>query len=149
MKRPKHLKKCNNFPNVTKNNHLITSNEDVSYNCIAFAAGHIDRKMWPTFHPDYVWPPCVPTALTVSSFVALYESYGYHRCENGDYESSKEKICLWAIKDGTPTHAALQIGANKWSSKLGDSFDIEHKQDAIAGGLYGLVEIYMERAKNR
>jgi hypothetical protein len=43
--RPKHLKKSNDFPKLAKKDHLITSDRDPYYNCIAFAAGITDKKI--------------------------------------------------------------------------------------------------------
>ena len=40
-----------------------------------------------------------------------------------------------------------KIGPNKWVSKLGNWYDIEHTPDAVSSGDYGQVAKYMKRRK--
>lgn len=150
--RPKHLKKNSDtvrwFPNLNKKNHDVTSDEDPRYNCIAFAAGITNRKFWPTFYPDYYWPPGIPKLEKIEAFIKLYESYGYSVITdgtNGTYVPGVEKVAIFATQDSIPKHAARQIGQDRWASKLGESFDIEHKQNAVSGGQYGFIVVYMRR----
>lgn len=145
--RPKHLKKSNEFPKLAKKDHLVTSNFDPYYNCIAFAADITDKKYWPNWHPDYKWLDNIPHAATLDAFIKFYETFGYSGPSNESFVDGVEKIAIFADKAGTPTHAAKQVGPNKWASKLGDSYDIEHKRDAVCGGLYGSVAYYMKRPK--
>jgi hypothetical protein len=151
--RPKHLKKsqfpnlAKQFPNLTKQDHLVTSNPDPYYNCIAFAAGITDKKYWPNWHPDYTWLPGIPRAETLDAFIKFYETFGYSGPSNDTYVEGVEKVAIFTDGAGKPKHAAKQIGPNKWASKLGDSYDIEHKHDAVSGGLYGQIVHYMERPK--
>lgn len=136
------------FPQFNKQNHNVTSDDDAKYNCIAFAAGFTDRRMWPIFHPDFWWPRNVPCVETVSAFVTLFESHGYVICSDGSYEIGKEKIGIWTKKDGTPTHAARQLSNTKWASKLGRWYDIEHQRDAVSDGEYGSPHTFMSRDTN-
>jgi hypothetical protein len=64
--RPKHLKKSAGFPKLSKKNNDVSSDDDPSYNCIAFAAGFTDRRLWPTGYPDYRWFRDLPTAETMN-----------------------------------------------------------------------------------
>lgn len=143
-KRPKHIKKCPHIPSLNKNNNDVTSDDDPQYNCVAFAAGVTTRKWWPMFHPDFYWPPEAPRINTISSFVKAFETIGYQECDSGTYEEGFEKVAFYA-RDGVPTHAARQIGHNKWKSKLGNWYDIEHDPDAVSSGEYGKVVKYMKR----
>jgi hypothetical protein len=132
---------------LAKKSNDVTSEEDPDYNCIAFAAGIANRKLWPNFHPDFTWPAGIPRAETLDSFERLFESLGYARCQGGAYRDGFEKIAIYATSTGRPTHAARQIGRGRWVSKLGVSWDIEHAENAVSGGLYGEIAIFMERRK--
>jgi hypothetical protein len=143
--RPKHIKKSDAFPKLGKRDHLITSDFDVRYNCIAFAADITDKKYWPNWLPDYRWLPGIPRAETLDAFIKFYETFGYSGPSDHTYVEGVEKIANFADGTGKPMHAAKQIGPNKWASKLGDSYDIEHARDAVSGGLYGQIVHYMER----
>jgi hypothetical protein len=147
-KRPKHLKKSNTFPSLAKKAHSVTSDPDVQYNCIAFAIGRTDKKIWPEFHPDHYWPPGVFRGDAMASLIKLFESEGYVAAKDGKFIAGTEKIAIYAMaSSGRPTHAARQLGPDKWSSKLGSWYDIEHSEKSIAGGDYGDVVLYMQRPK--
>lgn len=150
--RPKRLPKGfkDPLPGVKMDNHKVTSNEDVQYNCIAYAAGVTDRAYWPN-QPDYFWPPGIPNTPDLVAFIRLFESLGYQVTpEEGGaecaYVPGLEKVAIYTL-DGQPTHAARQIGPNAWVSKLGPSFDIEHKLNAVSGGKYGEITVVMQRKK--
>jgi hypothetical protein len=145
--RPKHIKKHIRIPSLTKKNNKVTSDSDPLYNCVAFAAGETTRKWWPAFHPDYYWPSGAPRINTINSFVTAFKTLGYVECSYGKHEGGHEKVAFYA-KDGLPTHAARQLGPNKWQSKLGDWYDIEHDDNAVSSGDYGRVVKYMKRAKS-
>ena len=66
---------------------------------------------------------------------------------DGSYIEGFEKIAVYAMSSGRPTHAARQVGPNKWASKLGNWYDIEHTEGAISGGDYGQVVRYMQRQR--
>jgi len=51
---------------------------------------------------------------------------GFEPCENGEYEEGFEKIALYVNQAGNVTHAARQVDARRWTSKLGNLADIEH-----------------------
>lgn len=145
--RPKHLPQSTEFPKFKRKNHRVTSDEDPQYNCIAYAAGITNKKYWPGFHPDYYWPSGIPRTTDIASFIKLYESFGYSLVADGNskFETGWEKIAVYASRLGVPTHAAKQMGADKWASKLGDSFDIEHQFDAVSQGIYGTPVVFMRR----
>jgi hypothetical protein len=142
--RPKHIKKYDRIPSLNKKNNTVTSEDDPFYNCIAFAVGETSRKWWPAFQPDYYWPPNAPKVNTIDAFLLAFETRGYAECSDGNYEEGVEKIALYARGTG-PTHAARQIGPNKWASKLGDWYDIEHTPDAVSSGDYGSIVKYMKK----
>ena len=81
--RPKHLKKSDRFPNLAKRSNVVTSDRDPRYNCIAFAYGRFDKKIWPSFHIDHYWPSGVPRGDDLTSLINLYASIGYDQCADG------------------------------------------------------------------
>jgi len=142
--RPKHIKRHPQIPSLNKTNHDVTSDSDPQYNCIAYAAGITNRKWWPNFLPDFYWPPDAPKVNSINSFITAFAALGYEVCDDGDYETGFEKVAFYT-RNGVPTHAARQIGPNKWQSKLGSWYDIEHQKDAVSSGDYGRMDTFMKR----
>ena len=145
--RPKHLKKILQFPNLVKKNNDVTSDCDPNYNCIAFAYGVTNRKYWPNFDPDYFWPSDIPKNAHINTFVKLFAKQGFKPANDGSWTNGVEKIALFAKLNGEPTHAARQVGPNRWASKLGDGYDIEHEENALDGAFYGKIVMFLERKK--
>jgi len=104
----------------------ITSPESSDYNCIAWAAEENNRFWWPDPMDTGYWPENIPREETIESFIEAYKTLGYERCYNANLEAGFQKIAIY-VKDKKPTHAARQLNNGKWTSKLGQSFDIEHK----------------------
>jgi hypothetical protein len=148
--RPKHIKKSNDFPVLTKRNHSVESDWNPAYNCIAFAADVTHIKWWPAFSKDAFWPPGAPYSETLESFIKAFNTIGYVECNDGDYVEGIERIALYThdgTRGGRPKHAAKQIDSMLWASKLGNSYDIKHHRVAVSGGLYGRIAAYMSREK--
>jgi hypothetical protein len=143
------LKKSNHFPRLAKKSNKVTSNPDKSYNCIAYAVGRTDKKIWPSHHPDHYWPPGIDRGNgdDLAGLLNLFASHGYVRCVDAAYVEGVEKVAIYTLASGRPTHAARQIGANRWASKLGEWYDIEHSEKAVSGGDYGEIAIFMQRQR--
>ena len=133
------------FPGLKANNHKVTSPNTNSYNCIAWAAGDASRWWWPA--RGYFWPAGAPMMETVAAFEQIFSMQGYKPCADSRYEPGIEKIAIYAIQN-RPTHAARQIGKNRWTSKIGRDADIEHALMAIAGDVYGQPVKFMARPRN-
>lgn len=132
------------FPNITYDLFVTTSPKDIYYNCIAFAAGDMQRWWWPD---GGYWPTGVSRDVELQSFIDAYATLGYAVCDNAEYETGFEKVAIYALADGTPTHAARQISADHWVSKIGQNNDIRHDTlEAIGGGLYGSAQVFMKRS---
>lgn len=132
------------LPKLTTNNHNITSPEDSTYNCIAWAAG--DTTRWWSHIPGYYWP--VSRDSAVDSLVEVFEHLGY-RQNNGSVEPETDfdKVALFS-KDGDWTHAARQLPNGWWTSKCGVFEDLEHETlETLTGDLYGEVYCIMTRVK--
>jgi hypothetical protein len=67
-------------------------------------------------------------------------------CEGSGLEVGFEKIALYALPDGEPTHAARQLLSGKWTSKLGRWQDIEHELEGLVCDRYGTVKQVLKRA---
>ena len=132
------------YPNLTPENYTVTSPETPAYNCIAWAYGIDNRRMWPAFE-GYWWPDDVLNEESVEAFIDLFRSIGYEVCDSGDPEAGVEKVAIYAIAD-EPAHAARQLPSGMWASKLGQWEDIEHATAlAVECSIYGKVTVFMAR----
>lgn len=133
------------FPNSASDPFRITSPKDKRYNCIAWAYGRDNIRLWPVLHPLFSWPPGIPRDESINAFIQLFQGIGYEVCGfDSNPEDGYEKVVLFATPDGRVKHAAKQIG-NKWSSKLGEHEDCSHNISAMTGGVYGFPVIYLRR----
>jgi hypothetical protein len=140
-----------NFPNLAARNHQRTSDPTAEYNCIAWAMS--DTKKW-WWHEGrgggWYWPPDVPRDGGVSSYVKLFEKYGYEVCADGTPEKGFEKVAIYSSFDGRVTHAARQKPTGIWTSKLGKGHDIDHiTLDALDGPVYGQATKFLKRSIQR
>lgn len=136
------------FPGLTSTNFHITSPETRAYNCIAWAAGDTARWWWPDDDPEndsVYWPAEVERQETLAAFVTAFAMLGFLPCEGEGLESGFERIALFALADGTPTHAARQLPNGLWTSKLSTLEDIEHPLHAVSGAEYGSVAQVFKR----
>jgi len=129
----------------------ITSPQDPSYNCIAWAYQIKGCWMWPPKgQPAMVldavtyWPD-ENASTEVERFVEAFRLKGYEKCDTPDFEKGYRKIALYVIPGTTEcTHAARQLSNGLWTSKLGASYDIQHgNPQTIEGSWYGTVYCYM------
>lgn len=141
------------LPNLSPDNHRVTSPRTDRYNCIAWAAGDDGNWWWPVGNVKWRWPPGVPREETVAAFVAAFATLGYAPCRDGAPEAGYEKVALFARNDGNgvpvPTHAARQLPDGRWTSKLGKMEDIDHDTVAgVSGPAYGEPVRFLRRARN-
>jgi hypothetical protein len=140
------------FPGLKDSGHRVTSPASRDYNCIAWAAGDTSIWWWPDRdeNNDAVhWPPGVSREETLSAFVAAFATLGYVPCDGAEHEQGVEKIALFALTDGTPSHAARQLPVGTWTSKLGAMEDVEHPLNALVGDAYGAVVLVLKRPLQR
>jgi hypothetical protein len=132
------------FPRLAANRYRRTSPPDLSYNCVAWAAG--DTKHW--WQPGIHWP--VQTARDdygVDALERAFASLGYEACPDERLEPGFEKVAVYGY-GFFYTHAARQLPDGKWTSKLGKAEDIEHDSpEDVAGGIYGEVVQVMKRPR--
>ena len=132
------------FPALTDSNFGLTSPRDRTYNCIAWAADDNTRWWWPG-HPYGYWPD--PSARNeLASFQAAFENLGFAICSDGTFVEGMDKVAIYAIGN-EPKHAARQMIDGRWTSKLGQSWDIWHELEALNGPSYGAPVLFLSRAR--
>lgn len=130
--------------------HKVTSDEDSSYNCVAFAAG--DTALWweplQVPRPGFHWPKVALHEGGNDDIAALkrcFAAIGYEECEGGEWEAGHRKVALYGFTVDDWQHAAVQQNSGEWKSKLGDGYDIEHKTpECVCGPRYGNVLCFMK-----
>jgi len=120
----------------------VTSPPSKRYNCIAWAAGEDHLWWWPG---GPYWPDGVAKDETVEAFTLAYGRLGYACCEDLGLEHGFEKIALFVGLDGRVVHAARQLADGRWSSKLGEAWDITHELNELEGEHYGRVGRLLKR----
>lgn len=144
---------ANELPGLNEDTCRKTSEARNAYNCIAWATGDSNRWWWPIRMPGVnYWPKGAPREVTIDAFIAAYATCGYAPCADGSLEEGLEKVVLYAkvnhLGDFVPTHAARQLEAGEWSSKLGRFEDISHPSvDAVNGPVYGSPVQYLSRPR--
>jgi hypothetical protein len=134
------------FPRLAQGGYEITSPQDHSYNCIAWAAEETTRWWWPS--DQSYWPPGVSRRPAVEAFVEAFRRLGYERCDDPSLEPGWEKIALYAKEGSRPTHAARQLPDGTWTSKLGKDVDIKHGNlEALRSDIYGEPVVIMRRRR--
>ena len=133
------------FPNLTNDNHSITSPASDNYNCIAWAYEVSNRLMWPGRYPDYHWPSGVIETDELRALTQLFLDAGYEECETGEQEYGFKKVAIYVNEEG-PRHAALQLATGQWTSKLGSLQDIEHDTlEVLEGEFYGRAFVFLKK----
>jgi hypothetical protein len=137
------------FPNLGTEGHTPRSPKSDKYNCIAWAAGESHRWWWPTFL--YYWPNGVRRSDTVEAFLEAFASCGYAACDDTEcsnplHEPNVDRVALYVL-NGAPKHAARQIDARIWTSKMGRNIDLEHTLRALEGPSYGWVRKILKRPR--
>ena len=136
------------FPLLDDSNHRLTSPSTSDYNCIAWAAEEDDRWWWPSPIGLGYWPPSVPRVESCDAFLRAFETLGYVQCDNSELEDGFVKVALYVSDAGKPTHMARQLTDGTWTSKLGQSNDINHiTAEVISGPAYGNVGFFLKKEK--
>jgi hypothetical protein len=137
------------YPNLAAEGYVERSRKSPKYNCIAWAAGENHRWWSPSL--GYYWPPRIPRANTIDAYIQAFARLGYVECAAGEcskplFEGGYDRVALYALL-GTPKHAARQVDAQKWTSKIGQNIDIEHTLNGLVGPYYGRVVKVLRRKK--
>lgn len=109
----------------------------------------MSKWWWPDAYGVYYWPSILPREATIENFIAAFGIDGFQVCENRNFESDYQKVAIYA-DNGKPTHMARQLPDGKWTSKLGDGWDIEHSSlDGVESSGYGKVAVILKRTTPR
>ena len=111
------------LPGLEGQDYRVTSPQTTDYNCVGWALSDDERWWSPVAGFGSYWPPEIPRALDVATFIALFELLGFERCDDDALEPDSEKIAIFA-EDGYFTHVARQLPSGRWTSKLGNDVDI-------------------------
>lgn len=134
------------FPDLDRKQLKITSPETSLYNCVAFAAG--ETTAW--WEPDPLkycyWPRSAPRSHTVMAYQAALATKGFVETNDSSLSEGVEKIAIFHI-NRVPTHVARQTADGLWTSKLGQSFDIQHDLQGLVGKEYGEIALFMQRKR--
>jgi hypothetical protein len=95
------------FPSLRGSGYVVTSPEDIRYNCLAWAADDTERWWWPD--EDSHWAEGAVREETIAAFVAAYGELGFVSCDGPVLELGYEKIVVYASPDGTPAYVARQL----------------------------------------
>lgn len=137
------------FPAITVKGYEITSPKTPNYNCVAWA-GNVDHQWWwPDQADTCFWPEDVARECTIESFISAYKTIDFTVCDSSIFEDSFEKIAIFVDVLNIPKHAARQLDASRWTSKMGQSFDLSHSLDGVSGVKYGSPKVFMKRPKAR
>jgi len=146
-----HADRHADWPELTDHNHLVESARTRTYNCIAWAYGLSDRRLWPGNPPPpgYTWPGDVTGADEFDMLKSLYVKDGYSECDGGAREEGYEKVAIYVNANG-PQHAALQLESGQWTSKLGGLEDIHHNTaEVLQGDFYGYPTAFLKRRRDQ
>ena len=146
------------LPRLRSSGYRITSPPTDNYNCIAWAVGETAQWWSPIDDDDHYWPAELPRQLEdvpvpVEGVTSALATVGFVECEGAAMEDGYEKVAIFADEDGF-THVARQMPSGRWTSKLGQHWDIEHELDAMAGFdsawpsfRYGEIALIMRRPR--
>lgn len=74
--------------------------------------------------------------------------FGYVPCVDSTLEDGYEKVAIFALPSGMPTHMARQLSSGSWTSKLGRLEDIEHNDvEAVNCDAYGAPVRFLKRPR--
>ena len=109
------------FPSLIGRQYDI-SDEDFSYNCLAYALG--DESNWwePPKQPGQYWPPGFPSDLTIPTVESIIRAHGFSVEIEPAATPTNDAIAIYGIGDEW-THFAKFIDG-KWKSKLGEGHDV-------------------------
>jgi hypothetical protein len=133
------------FPGLRDDSFEVTSEKDDCYNCIAWAAGEKWRWWWPDAFNQQFWPRGVPRRPTREAFILAFKTLGYEVCQDSYFEKGWEKVALYEDPHGKPKHAARQLPDGRWTSKMGEGWDIAHSLDQLEGQRYGQATVFLRR----
>ena len=103
----------------------------------------MNKWWWPDAYS--YWPVGLPRESTIDNFIKAFALEGYQVCEHVHLEDGYQKVALFAY-NGKPKHMARQLPSGRWTSKLGDGWDIEHTTlEGVESRDYGKVAVLLKK----
>ena len=92
------------------------------------------------------WPPEVEECLEPDCLKKVFEKHGYIECSTSQNEEGYRKVALYYREDINEwTHASRELRNGLWTSKSGQSYDIQHgTPETIENNSYGKVYCIMK-----
>ncbi|HYR06338.1 MAG TPA: hypothetical protein VEQ60_01140 [Longimicrobium sp.] len=131
------------FPALREGAFRITRPATNSYNCLAWAGGDDFQKWNPDPWGLFYWPD-EAREDTLDGWIQAFGHLGHQPCADGELEGGYEKVVIYG-SNRNPQHVARQLPTGLWTSKLGNSEDIEHEIEGVSGEAYGEVLVYLRR----
>lgn len=137
-------------PGLLSSHFRVTSPPTPRYNCVAWADERTDRFISPVLYDEmlglYPWPEGIPREDTVEAYTMVLATFGYEVCQSGTLQEGIEKVAIFGHGQ-VAEHVARQLSSGRWTSKMGQWEDIEHDLEALVGGAYGKVLLFLQRAR--
>ena len=125
------------FPQLGGDKHFeIKSDENVVYNCIAWAMGV--SNCWVDYYlvPGHWWPSGVARENTPEALIAAFQAVGFTIMDDYSYDGSIDKVVLYKVGNKW-THASRLLGEGVEYSKFGPRWDATHGRGVFHGTIYG------------
>jgi len=134
-------------PRLTEAGYSETSDDSPRYNCIGWAAEDQANVWWPNGGGHWPCSQGEPRDESVGAFAALFAGQNYQPCGLDDaLEPGFEKVAIYEGTDRRVKHMARQLRSGRWTSKLGDGWDIEHVAlSGLEDDRYGQVRLILKR----
>lgn len=106
-----------------------------------------DAWVWPGPEPYHWWPDHLPRDGSLDVLLAFFGELGYSPGPlSGRFTHGVERVAIFGDEDG-PTHAARELPDGTWTSKLGMSEDIQHRDLEMLVG-YGHLLAVLHRLRD-
>ncbi len=115
-----------------------TSPETPNYNCIAWAVEDATRWWWPDISRLAYWPRNIVRMPTVEAFTQMLANFGYVTTDDISLVEGIKKVAIYGDSEEVK-HASRMLRNGAWTSKLGQSYDIQHSLETICGNSYGEI----------
>jgi hypothetical protein len=135
------------LPRLADQGFMITSQATHDYNCVAWSLESSTQFWWPVDLGGYFWPTDAADP-SLPDFEQVYADLGYARCVHRDHEDGADQVAIYLDLSGTPRHVSRRLANGNWTSKLGDSEDIEHTDvNGVCCDTYGDTVIILCRPR--
>lgn len=125
------------WPHLDLSGPIVTGEQSVVYNCLAWTLGFEDRWLWP-------WRP-IDRKVTRAEFDELYLTFSF--VPSG--LAPKPPIAVFGMSSSDMKHGSVSgpTHGRNWESKCGQWLRIQHGLYEMAGGSYGdVLGFYSPRA---